>query len=810
MALVALLMLGLFFFYTRDLPSLNSLADYHPKEITRVYSDDGELIAQYYVERRTVVSHADVPQLVINAFLAAEDATFYQHEGLDYWGLARAVMKGVLHGFHFKGTSTITQQVVKTLVTGPERTLRRKVREAVLTKRLEQTLSKDDILQLYLNQIVFGRGNYGVEEASQAYFGKHVRDLTLAEAAILGGIPKNPEKYNPQADLRAVKERQKYVLDQMVEKGFASRADADAAFAQPILTQKAEHLFLGKAPHYAEVVRRQLEAKYGADKLYTGGLTVYTAADAHLQLEAHEATRAGLRELDKRQGYRGAMVRLEPDEFQRAQPLLAEGFKDRSDAWLLFHGAAAAGGDPLIWDLTGAKKSDFEHPDHVKDHMLIKRLAEGDDTSAMVTAVEASKATVHLGSIDAILPLKEMAWARRFNPTEKTPLPHATNDVLRRGDLVLVKIEKVARNNKTHEVTGATVSLDQEPRAEGAFVVIDPHTRFVRALVGGNEWDSTGLIRATQAKRQPGSSFKAIVYTAAMASRELTPATLCADTPIVMRDPWTGDAWKPKNFEVDSFDGDIVLRTALARSKNTCSVKVAEKIGIDALMQMAKTLGIDETFPRNMTLALGTGEVTPIELVNAYATIADEGRYAEPIFVRKVKDHQGNVLDEFESQEGEERITPDVAYVMTQMLSAVINEQGGTGAAARGMHPALVGKTGTSQDARDAWFLGMTPDIVAGAWVGFDDDQSLGPETGAKAALPVWMKAMRRYLTEHKEGEWEKPEEGVTEVSIDTKTGLLASPGDANAVTMAFLAGTEPVESASQATTKDFFDEDSP
>lgn len=817
------LVLGVFFYYTRDLPSLSSLADYHPRQITRVYSDDGELIAQYYIERRTVVPRSEVPDIVVKAFLAAEDANFYQHEGINYGGITRALIKGILHGGHFtQGGSTITQQLVKTLITGPERTVRRKVREAVLTKRVEETLTKDDILQLYLNQIVFGRGNYGVEEASQAYFGKHVRDLSLAEAAILGGIPKNPEKYNPLGDLKAVKDRQKYVLGQMVEKNFVTQTEADQALAQPIATVKAQYPYLGKAPHYAEVVRRQLEAKLGAEKLYGGGLTIYTAADAKLQLEAHIAMRLGLRELDRRQGYRGPIVRLEPDEFVRAEPVLAEVYKDKREAWVAYRGAPARGqnssvtGDPLVWDLAGAKKTDLDRAERLHEHLQVKVLSEGDELTVPVVATDNATVTVRLGDVDAVMSLKDMAWARKWNPTQRTPAPRSPSDVCRKGDVIMVRVDHIERS-KDKSVSKVLVTLTQDPRAEGAFVAIDPHSHFVRALVGGDSLESTGLIRATQSKRQPGSSFKAVIYAAAMASRELTPATMCSDTPIVMRDPWTGEAWKPRNFEADEFDGDIILNTALAKSKNTCSVKVLEKAGVDAAVNMAKQLGINEDLPKNLTLALGTGEVTPLEMTNAYATLASGGYYAAPIFVRKIKDNQGNIVelktedtDGFgvgDAEEGESRIDEDVAYVMTHMLRAVVEE--GTGIAARALHKSLVGKTGTSSDSRDAWFIGYTPDIVAGTWVGFDDNQPLGPETGAKAALPVWIRAMKRTLAEHPDSEWEVPE-GVNVVSIDRKTGLLASPNAAGAVDLAFLAGTEPQESASQATGKDFFDADEP
>jgi penicillin-binding protein 1A len=809
-ALTLAIGLGVFVHYTSDLPSLDSLSDYHPKEISRVYSDDGELIAQFYEERRTVVPYEKIPKPLIKAFLAAEDANFYEHEGLNYLGILRAVVKGVLNGGRFKqGGSTITQQLVKTMVTGPERSLRRKVREAVLTTRVEKSLSKDDILFVYLNQIVFGRGNYGVEEAARAYFGKAVVDVDLAEAAILAGIPKNPEKYNPMADLKAVKERQKYVLGQMVEKGFVSEEDARAAFDKPLAVARNQHPYLGKAPHYAEVVRRELEAKYGAEKLYGGGLTVYTAAHAKLQADAHEAVRWGLREVDKRQGYRGPIMRFEADELARAKGHLEEAFKEKRDALLLYRGKLID--KPIVWDLSNYKKTDFERRETVLEKMRVHPLDEQSDLLALVTALDTARgeAKVLLGDIEAVVSLKDLAWARRFNPTQRTPPPRAISDAIKLGDVLRVRLgtappEPATADKKTPaKPVMRTALLVQEPRAEGAFVAIDPLSGDVRAIVGGDSMDPGGLVRATQSRRQPGSSFKGIVYAAALNTRELTPATICSDTPLVFRDPTTGETWKPTNFESDQFDGDLILRTALARSKNTCAVKVLERTGVDNVINMAKALGINTELPRNFTLALGSGEVTPIDIVNAYVTIDAGGIYRAPVFIRKVKDQKGEILQEHTLDPGEARMGPDVAYVLTQMLRAVVEE--GTGQALKAFNRPLAGKTGTSSEARDTWFVGFSPDMVAGAWVGFDDNQPLGSETGGKAVVPIWMRAMKGFYEGREPIEWVMPEEGVEVAHIDPKTGLLSSPEDPTGIDIPFLTGTAPDQASSQNTEKDFY-----
>lgn len=802
--------LTLVWVYTRDLPTLGNLSDYHPNEVSRVYSDDGQLIAQFYLERRTVVGKDKIPKHVLQAFIAAEDGNFYQHSGLDYLGLLRAFIRGVERGGHFRGTSTITQQLVKTLVTGPERSLRRKVREAVLSKRVEEQLSKDDIITIYLNQIVFGRGNYGIEEASRAYFGKSVTDLDIAEAAILGGVPKNPEKYNPKGDLAAVKERQLYVLTQMVENGFIDQAAADAAFKKPIGAIKDPYPFLNKAPHFAEVVRRQLEAKYGPDKLYSGGITVYTTVDARLQSAAHGAVRSGLRAIDRRQGYRGPKVRLEGDALAQITPELEKVYADKRAAIMRYRGlkegdVAAA----FAWDLTTLAPEDAQKPERVRDHMTLKALSEGDEYVGIVDDIDgkAETITVNLGGGKARIAKDGYAWARKFNPTQKTPAPKSPGEIARKGDLVLVRIEKIPQPKATQWV--ATATLSQDPKVEGSLIAIDPHTHFVRAVVGGDSLEGTGLIRSVQSKRQPGSSFKAVVYAAAINARTINNSFICQDAPVTIRDPWTGEAWQPKNYEDNAFEGDLILRRALAKSKNTCSVKIMEKVGIEPVLAMAKQLGIESELPKVLPLALGAGAVTLLELTNAYTTLAAGGKFGEPIFVRKIVGKNGETLEESAPNEGEQRVDPAVNYVVTQLLTAPVQEKEGTAARAQELQRPMAGKTGTSNDTYDALFVGFTPDLAVGVWTGFDEgNTSMGPETGGKAALPIWMGVMRQAIIDLPNRDFDLPEEGVTLANIDMATGLLAEENAPNSEKLPYLTGTEPQEAASQAIRQDFYDED--
>jgi penicillin-binding protein 1A len=798
--------LGMYFYYTRDLPELDSLEDYHPNEVSRVYSDDGQLVAQFYNERRTVIGKDRIPRHVLQAFIAAEDGNFYEHKGLDYSGLFRALVRGVMRGGHFKGTSTITQQLVKTLITGPERSLRRKIREAVLSTRVEQKLSKDDILNVYLNQIVFGRGNYGVEEASRAYFGKSVSDVDLSEATILASIPKNPERYNPKADLAALKDRQKYVLDQMVEKGFIDQKTADGAFDKPIAVPKDLYPYLGKAPHFAEIVRRQLEQKYGADRLYSGGLTIYTTVDARLQAAAHMAVRSGLRAIDRRQGFRGAKVKLEADAYQRVLSELSDVFAAKRDAILRYRGIKDSSENPFVWDLVDLTTDDLRQPERMKDKLQVRPLVEGDELTGVVDEVDAAKSSiaVALGGARVTIGKDGYAWARKFNPTEKTPAPRSPGEVVHKGDLVVVRIDRLTLKGKFLDVSGI---LSQDPKVEGSLVAIDPNTHFVRAIVGGESLESTGLIRAIQSKRQPGSAFKAVVYAAAINSRQVTNAFMCNDSPVVMRDPWTGEAWKPQNFESDVYEGDLILRRALAKSKNTCSVKIAERTGLDELSSMSKNLGIDSELPRNLTVALGSADITLMELTNAYATLAASGRFAMPIFVRKIVGKKDEVLEENLAEPGEQHVDPAVAFITTQLLTAVVQE--GTAVKAKDLERPLAGKTGTSSEHRNALFVGFSPDLAMGVWTGFDDNAMMGNhETGGTAALPIWIGVMRAAVIDLPNRDFLPPDEGVTFANIDLASGYLAEDNAPNSMSLPFLEGTVPTEAASQAVRKDFYEQD--
>jgi penicillin-binding protein 1A len=831
---------GLLFAWTRELPAFDTLKDYEPLEATRVYGVDGSEVFQFARERRTVVPIDAIPDRLKQAVLAAEDARFYEHEGVNFLAIARCAVKGILRGGVACGGSTITQQVVKTFLLSSDSRVKRKVKELVLAPRLEENLSKDEILYLYLNQIYFGHRRYGVEQASRFYFGKGVEDLTLGEAAMIAGVVQSPARWSPVNHPDKAKDRQRYVLRRMVEEEFITKKEADAELAKPIVVNPPDPDAPGA--WYADAIRRYLDERFGAERVETEGLRVDVAMDATLQREAEASLQANLRAIDKRQGWRGPLLHLDDAQLGQALPV-----------WRERLGAAKGRRDALlVWDLGRVNPDDIEPGDDpggdLRSMARLRPLEAGEVYAALVTKVGDKSATLDLGTATGLLPLADVAWARKFNPTAATPAPRKMSTVVKPGDVVLVRVRegKIPPAQAARAGQLLALSLEQVPQVQGALVAIDPITRGVRALVGGYDFATSQFNRATQAKRQPGSAFKAFVWGAAIESRRFNPATLVYDTPDLYRDPWTGKEWKPRNFERDAFDGPMLLQGALAHSKNTVSVKLVDALGVDPVIAFARRMGVASDLPRNLTLALGTGEVYPLELVNAYATLAARGFHAEPVLVLRVRDRHGELLEETvattpppapavppegmlqaavasapapgdDAADGapafgdgeappsppsppvelpipESGTRPDVAFVLTSMLREVVEAGSGVGARALG-RPAAA-KTGTAQEHRDAWFVGYTPELVAGVWIGFDDHGPLGPrETGAGAALPAWVSFMKAALGTKAVAEFPVAE-GVEVARIDRATGLLAAEDAPDAPPLAFLAGTAPTTAA--------------
>jgi penicillin-binding protein 1A len=778
-ALFAALLLA---YLTADLPQIESLADYRPPQVSKLYSIEGHVVGQFAKERRTVVPFARIPKHVVHAFLAAEDAEFYHHKGLDYEGILRAFLKNLRPGAHLQGASTITQQTVKTLILGHERSILRKIREVVLARKLEHMLSKNDILHIYLNQIYLGAGAYGIEEAAQTYFNKHTPQLTLAEATLLAGIPKHPSKYAPKPGSVAAKQRQAYVLGLMLKHGWASQKEVDQALATPIADVLHPQNYLGVGPHYIEHVRTQLIEKYGEDTLYTGGLQVQLAMSATQQKAAHRAVRQGLEDLAQKQGYKGPPAKIPPQTLPEALQTLHSAWasalserhkKDtRTMVWL--------------WDLSSIAPSQTTSLPDISQKITMTPLEKGARVRALVTQINPAQNTAHidLGSMVAHIPLTAVTWARSFSSVKRTPAPRKISDVFMPGHMVDVIIKNISTTSGKKPVVD--LALTATPEVQAALVAIDPHTRGVTALVGGYSEDPAQFNRATQAHRQPGSAFKPLLYAAGLEQKVITPASLCTDTPVEIGDKWDGDAWRPENFEDGHYDGNITYRKALMLSKNTCSAKLADKLGVDAIVKTARALGIVSPIPHDLTIALGSGDITPLELCNAYTSMAASGKSAAPVFIRMVKNSEGKILEETKPN-NTQALSSAAAYVLTSMMRSVVT--GGTGARALSLGRPVVGKTGTSNDSRNVWFSGFAPDLVATVWVGFDNNQSMGWETGSTGALPIWVQFMAQSLTTYPVRDFHAPE-GVVFVNIDPATGT--PTGNTSGWNEVFISGTEP------------------
>lgn len=808
---------GAYLYFSRGLPSAETLRTYQPPQVTKVFCADGKVCAEFFRERnrRTLIRIEEMPKHVREAFLAAEDADFYKHEGLDFIGITRAALKNLIPGSRKSGASTITQQVVKNLLLTPERSLGRKIREWILTPRVEQALTKDQILNLYVNQIYYGQDRYGLEEAALYYFGKHAKDLNIGEAAVLAGTPQSPHRINPVANMVKAKERQRYVLRQMAAHGFLPQKTVDAELDKPIALAPRPPEPVGE--YYTEEIRRQLVARYGEKMVLEGGLRVDIAMVPKLQATADESVREGLEAVDHRMGYRGALGTMEAPRFEGIKKLITHrieesGRRQKDAEYVADLAPLAKAAEP---EPSGADQGAEEptRPELARDDeeteaapsspdqelagsVLLKPLKEGLRLAGYVTQVDDARKTARVDLVGrtAEIPFSTVTWARQ----KGKGAPQRMSDVFKPGDLVRVRVVKAPPAPALVEAT-----LDQVPLVQGGLVVINPENRNVVALVGGYDFKRSSYNRATQAKRQPGSSFKPFIYAAALGSGRFTPLSMVNDAPEAIRDPYTGKQWKPQNYD-HKFEGPMTLRTALTKSKNTVSVRLIEAITPDTAIDFAHRAGIRSQLPQNLTLALGTGEVTILEEANAYATLQSNGRYAEPLLILRVTDAKGTVLEEH-APAFEETLPPAVAYLTVSLMRSVVEE--GTAMQVRELQRPAAGKTGTTSESKDTWFSGFTVDFVASAWVGLDDNTPLSAsETGGRAALPIWLDFMKTAHEGLPARDFEPPP-GVIQVRIDPATGLLAGnsvPGRMEP----FLEGTEPTQEApppGQANTTDFF-----
>ncbi|UCG14988.1 MAG: penicillin-binding protein 1A [Deltaproteobacteria bacterium] len=747
--LVLPLIAGGYGFYrvTRNLPKISSLKDYQPSIITTVYADDSTPIAEFFLERRIVVPLEEIPERLIQAFVAAEDSRFFEHEGIDLFGILRALWKNIQAGGIVQGGSTITQQVTKSLLLTPERSLTRKIREAILAYRIEKHLSKEEILYLYLNQIYLGHGAYGVEAAAENYFGKHIDELDLAEAAMLAGLPQAPSRYSPYSHPQRAKERQVYVLNRMVADGYISAAQAASALTVSLDIKKRKAWDIGRVPYFAEHIRRYLEEKYGQEVLYREGLQVYTTVNVAFQKAAQKAVRKGLHALDKRQGYRGPLAHLTPEEIEPFFQTLKESREDN----------------------------------------LVGR--EGVVKGVVIAVSSPEKVvTVRLSDGMGILPLKNMAWARKPDPEVAYGAVKIKDpaEVLRVGDVILVR--PLERDSKTGDWI---LALEQNPEVQGALLCLENTTGHVKAMVGGLDYSASQFNRAIQSRRQPGSAFKPFTYAAAL-DKGYTPTTIIIDSPVIYSDDQMDWKWKPKNYK-EKFYGPTLLRTALIFSRNVVTIKILRDIGIDYVIDYARRFGITSPLSRDLSLALGSSGLSLLELTNAYSVFANLGELISPVFITRIVDRHGNVLENTRSQR-ERVLEKDTAFIMTHLLQEVVKY--GTGWRARSLRRPAAGKTGTTNKLQDAWYIGFTPSYVTGVWVGFDDDKTLGKfETGSRAASPIWVNFTGAILKDTPVRAFTVPEK-VVFAKIDPKTGLLARPGDKNGVFEAFKEGTAPTKTS--------------
>ena len=863
-----------FFFLIRGLPSVENLKDYKPPLISTVVDRNGQKIGEFFKQRRVLVPYEQFPEVLVKAFVAAEDGQFFKHKGLNVKAIFRAFLANLKAGRKVQGGSTITQQVARSLLLSSEKTYKRKFKEAVLALRIEKHLSKEEILYLYLNQIYLGHGAYGVGMAAEIYFRKKVKDLNLAECSLLAGLPQAPSRFSPIYNPGKAKERQIYVLQRMVEERYIDQEEADQINNTDLKVFLREK-YHEKAPYYLETLRQSLLERIDEELLLMGGVKIKSAMDLAFQKAARKHLKEGLRALDKRQGFRGPLNHLTDSED------IQEFFKKEEEQWI-------------------EKKREYRiiHPvekndEEKNDEDYLKTVEEGSFFKALVREVndESKKVLVQLPfNFLGILPLENMKWARK--PDSKTSFKFFSlkkpSLALKSGDVIQIKVEKlieleqdkkgflepgfkedfskmILAKSTQQNKSLYLLSLEQEPLVEGALIAFDQKTGDILALVGGYDFHRSQFNRAYQAARQTGSVFKPLVYLSAL-DKGFTPSSLITDTPVVYEEEEAEDSelkkekqktkapngedeeeekeeqktWKPDNYG-RRFSGDILFRNALIQSMNVPTVKIIENIGVKWVNDYSRRLGIFSPLNLDYTLALGSSSVTLYEMTKVFSIIGRLGKKIKPLLIHGVLDSTGEeivnsvsmderFLEQIQTMEEEieakkekfleaqkekdmedtngkpsrlppfffsdsdQLISEKTAFVMTSLLSAVIREPQGTGFAAREIKVPVAGKTGTTNGYYDAWFIGYSSKIAVGVWVGFDNEKSLGRgETGAQAALPIWLGFMKEVHDEKEKKEFKVPE-GVIFINVDNETGHLVSTRSKQIVHQAFIEGTQPLE----------------
>ncbi|MDD4974476.1 MAG: PBP1A family penicillin-binding protein [Bacteriovorax sp.] len=848
-----------FTYFNLDLPKIDKLQDYKPNLASQIYSKDGYLLAELGLEKREIVEMKDVPARVIDAFLSAEDDKFFEHSGVDYFGLARAMFANFRAGKVVQGGSTITQQVAKSLLLSSERSITRKVKDFILAQRIEEKLNKKEILYLYLNQVYLGGGYYGIKAAAHGYYNKELKDITVAEAAMLAGLLVAPGKYSPYVNPQAARKRQHYVLERMFKLGKITKAQHEQSLVEKTVYRIREDEL--RAGYFTEWVRQKVVDAVGEKPFLVDGFKVRTSLDWELQKVAEEQVKKGIKEIDKRQGYKGPFAHVGNEEFSKFEKENRRNIHKKRSQFFTINDA-----HEKVYEFEFNEKAYVQ----LKEEDKKSREASGDESfitglndqdtlpnvletntqyEAVVTKLDDVSRLIYisLAGSPGVIPFEYFKWAHKRSISENTAYYQEVSKpstILRVGDLIHVQMVKksapitgylgkegTAALNKSKNASlirgqkYIIALLDQVAEVQGALFSMDVRTGEIVSYVGGRDFKISKFNRVIQAKRQPGSSFKPILYSAAL-EHGYNPTTIIMDTPEAMPGFDSASSWKPKNYEGD-YKGPVTMRTALEESRNIPTIKMADKVGVGTILKFAERIGFNAKLDNNLSIALGTFGVSPRDLVTTYALYPNGGKFVTPKAILSVVDRDGKkyIINEVEKDMkipgesdkdkdsekkdrpiaeqtnpflktlGDKQVyDPRLAYIMTNLMKGVVTS--GTAASARDLSPNIAGKTGTTNDFIDAWFVGFTSNVVTAVWNGFDDNKTLGHgETGAKAALPVWKEYMRANIKKFGDQPFEIPA-GITQAWVDKETGRKAAPNAPGAILESFAEVSEQASEA--------------
>jgi len=706
----------------RDLPAIDKLHQYEPDKVARLYSSDDRLFAEFFIKRRIIVPLDQIPKPLIDAFISVEDNRFYKHFGIDIEGIARALFSNLFAGKIKEGGSTITQQLAKVLFLSPEKTFNRKIKEALIAFQIEREFTKDEILHLYLNQLYFGSGAYGVEAAALVYFNKHVKDLSIEECAMLAGLPKAPTLYSPYNNMGYAMKRRNLVLDRMYDERFITKEMREKLKAMPIKLKSGvpEN---SEAPYLSEYIRSYVEKTYGTKLLFKGGFKIKTTLDIDMQETAVKALNRGLMDYARNKYFK----KVPPE---KVETLL-----------------------PIFEDLTSLQPDTLYY--------------------GKVKELRGQNVIVSIGKTEGFIPPDECKWAHIDTPSF----------VFRVGDIIAVSFKEVSKDGQN------IFSLENYSEVDGAVIAIEPSTGQIKAMVGGKNFRINQFNRAVQAKRQPGSSFKPFIYATAIESRKYNPLTRILDAPFSVRLP-NGEMWSPQNYD-GKFKGPITLQHALEESRNLVTIRLLKQIGPDAVIEQAKKMGIKSPLDANLSLALGSSALSLIEITSAYTVFPNEGIRIEPNAITSIENDNGSILEQPVPRK-EVSLSPETAYTMANLLQYVVKR--GTGTKAAMPNIPVAGKTGTTNDFKDAWFIGFTPDIAIGVFVGYDDNsKTLGnKQTGGLIAAPIWKYVAENYYKNRTPtGDYKKPDDVVL-INVIPESGPVVAEATDKTIPIAFIKGTEP------------------